>query len=98
VPLGVVRDRQANADEQERISNPNTRTPRTLGSPAERAEALALKLAQTFEEPTRLLERNPGMKRQITEGASREDKVYQRLKQREGVGDLRNRRNRAKSP
>src|SRR5260221_4954504 len=34
----------------------------------QRAEALALKLARTYEELTRLLERNPGAKRQITEG------------------------------
>jgi hypothetical protein len=33
-----------------------------------RAEALALKLAQTYEELSRLLERNPGVKRQMTEG------------------------------
>jgi hypothetical protein len=32
----------------------------------QRAEALALKLAQTYEELTRLLERNTAMKRQIT--------------------------------
>ena len=29
-------------------------------TPEQRAEALALKLAQTYEELTRLLERNPG--------------------------------------
>jgi hypothetical protein len=57
---------QANADEQERVK--------------QRAEALALKLAQTYEELTRLLERNPGMKREITEGSTKEDKVYQKLK------------------
>jgi hypothetical protein len=34
----------------------------------ERAEALAIKLAQTYEELRRLLERNPAMKRQMTEG------------------------------
>jgi len=54
----------------------------------QRAEALALKLAQTYEELTRLLERNPGMKRQITEGEAREDKVYQRLKQRLKMADM----------
>jgi hypothetical protein len=48
----------------------------------QRAEALALKLAQTYEELTRLLEQNPGVKRQITEGEAKEDKVYQKLKQR----------------
>jgi hypothetical protein len=52
------------------------------------AAALALKLAQTYEELTRLLERNPGMKRQITEGESREDKVYQKLKQRLKMAEM----------
>src|ERR1044071_8649519 len=52
------------------------------------AAALALKLAQTYEELTRLLERNPGMKRQITEGETREDKVYQKLKQRLKMADM----------
>jgi hypothetical protein len=51
-------------------------------TPEQQAEVLALKLAQTYEELTRLLERNPGVKRQITEGEAREDKVYQKLKQR----------------
>src|ERR1051326_7558001 len=54
----------------------------------ERAEALAVKLAQTYEELTRLLERNPGVKRQITEGATKEDKVYQKLKQRLKLADM----------
>jgi len=54
----------------------------------QRAEALALKLAQTYEELTRLLERNPGMKRQMTEGEAREDKVYQKLKQRLKIADM----------
>ena len=54
----------------------------------ERAEALALKLAQTYEELTRLLERNPGVKRQMTEGPSKEDKVYQKLKQRLKLADM----------
>jgi hypothetical protein len=54
----------------------------------QRAEALALKLAQTYEELTRLLERNPGMKRQVTEGESREDKVYQKLKQRLKMAEM----------
>jgi hypothetical protein len=61
-------------DEQERVK--------------QRAEALALKLAQTYEELSRLLERNPGMKRQMTEGAAREDKVYQKLKQRLKLADM----------
>ncbi len=54
----------------------------------ERASALALKLAQTYEELTRLLERNPRVKRQITEGTTREDKVYQKLKQRLKLADM----------
>ncbi|HEY2171983.1 MAG TPA: hypothetical protein VGJ30_20335 [Candidatus Angelobacter sp.] len=54
----------------------------------DRAQALALKLARTYEELTRLLERNPAMKRQITEGESREDKVYQKLKQRLKMADM----------
>jgi hypothetical protein len=53
-----------------------------------RAQALAIKLAQTYEELTRLLERNPGMKRQITEDDSKEDKVYQKLKQRLKMADM----------
>jgi hypothetical protein len=54
----------------------------------QRAKSLALKLAQTYEELTRLLERNPGMKRQITEGEAKEDKVYQKLKQRLKLADM----------
>jgi len=54
----------------------------------QQAEALALKLAQTYEELTRLLERNPGMKRQITEGATKEDKVYQKLQHRLKMADM----------
>ncbi|HEV7672976.1 MAG TPA: hypothetical protein VGQ12_00455 [Candidatus Angelobacter sp.] len=54
----------------------------------DRAEALAHKLAQTYEELTRLLERNPGVKRQITEGEAKEDKVYQELKQRLKLADM----------
>jgi hypothetical protein len=54
----------------------------------ERAKALALKLARTYEELTRLLERNPAMKRQITEGSTQEDKVYQKLKQRLKMADM----------
>jgi hypothetical protein len=51
-------------------------------------QALAHKLAQTYEELSRLLERNPGMKRQMTEGDAREDKIYQRLKQRLKMADM----------
>src|SRR6478672_5293727 len=54
----------------------------------DRVQALAVKLAQTYEELSRLLERNPGMKRQMTEGATKEDKIYQRLKQRLKMADM----------
>ena len=54
----------------------------------QRAEALALQLARTYEELTRLLERNPGVKRQMTEGEAKEDKVYQKLKQRLKLADM----------
>ena len=54
----------------------------------QRAKALALKLARTYEELTRLLERNPEFKRQITEGEAKEDKVYQKLKQRLKMADM----------
>ena len=74
LPLSHDKPGQANADEQERVR--------------QRAEALALKLAQTYEELTRLLERNPGMKRQITEGTGNPDKVYQKLKQRLKLADM----------
>ena len=57
-------------------------------TPQQQANALAHKLAQTYEELTRLLERNPAMKRQITEGKAREDKVYQKLKQRLKMADM----------
>jgi hypothetical protein len=54
----------------------------------QRAEVLALKLAKTYEELTQLLEKNPGFKRQITEGEAKEDKVYQKLKQRLKLADM----------
>ncbi|HXA83575.1 MAG TPA: hypothetical protein VNZ47_00770 [Candidatus Dormibacteraeota bacterium] len=54
----------------------------------QRANALALKLARTYEELSRLLERNPAMKRQITDGQAKEDKVYQKLKQRLKMADM----------
>jgi hypothetical protein len=54
----------------------------------QRAEALAHKLAQTYEELSRLLERNPGMKRQMTEGEGKQDKVYQKLKHRLKLADM----------
>jgi hypothetical protein len=74
VPLVHGKMEQVNADEQEQVKK--------------QAEGLALKLAKTYEELTRLLERNPGVKRQITEGAAKEDKVYQKLKQRLKLADM----------
>jgi hypothetical protein len=62
------------ADEQEQVKK--------------QADALAVKLARTYEELTRLLERNPAYKRQITEGTTKEDKVYQKLKQRLKMADM----------
>jgi hypothetical protein len=67
-------DQQRELEQQEQVND--------------RAQALAIKLAQTYEELTRLLERNPGMKRQITEGEAKEDKVYQKLKQRLKMADM----------
>src|SRR6202140_5233252 len=54
----------------------------------QRAQDLAVKLAHTYEELTRLLERNPGVKRQMTEGEGKEEKVYQKLKQRLKMADM----------
>ncbi|HEX3104098.1 MAG TPA: hypothetical protein VHQ22_06580 [Terriglobales bacterium] len=54
----------------------------------DQAQVLALKLAQTYEELTRLLERNPGVKRQMAEGTASPDKVYQKLKQRLKLADM----------
>src|SRR4051794_28503816 len=54
----------------------------------QQASALAIKLARTYEELTRLLERNPAMKRGITEGTTKEDRVYQKLKQRLKMADM----------
>src|SRR5438270_4990628 len=54
----------------------------------QRAEALALKLARTYEELTRLLERNPVMKQEMAEGSGKEDKVYQKLKKRLKMADM----------
>ncbi len=62
------------ADEQEQVKK--------------QADALAVKLARTYEELTRLLERNPAMKRDITQGTTKEDKVYQKLKQRLKMADM----------
>ncbi|HET8890208.1 MAG TPA: hypothetical protein VFQ41_15005 [Candidatus Angelobacter sp.] len=74
LPVSHGKPGQANADEQELVK--------------QRAEALAVKLAQTYEELTRLLERNPGVKRQMTEGTANPDKVYQKLKQRLKLADM----------
>src|ERR1041385_8010555 len=63
-------------------------TERRKLTPEQQAEVLALKLAQTYEELTRLLERNPGVKRKITEGETKEDRVYQKLKQRLKLADM----------
>jgi hypothetical protein len=71
---GTEDTEKANADEQARVQ--------------QRAEVLALNLARTYEELTRLLERNPGMKRQFTEGTTKEDRVYQKLKQRLKMADM----------
>lgn len=77
-------------------THPNEPKAGSLGTPdakegegvQQRVQALAVNLARTYEELTRLLERNPGMKRQITEGETREDKVYQKLKQRLKMADM----------
>jgi hypothetical protein len=74
LPLSHGNPGQVNADEQEQVKT--------------RAEELAVKLAHTYEELTRLLERNPAVKRQITEGEAREGKVYQKLKQRLKMADM----------
>ena len=82
--------------EDTETTHPNEPKPGSLGTlgterrmlPEQQAEVLALKLAQTYEELTRLLERNPGVKQQITEGTAREDKVYQKLKQRLKMADM----------
>ena len=63
-------------------------TERDKTTTQDRAQALAIKLAQTYEELTRLLERNPAMKRQMAQGEAREDKVYQKLKQRLKMADM----------
>jgi hypothetical protein len=54
----------------------------------QQVHGLAHKLAKTYEELSRLLERNPAMKRQMTEGDAREEKIYQRLKQRLKMADM----------
>jgi hypothetical protein len=74
LPLSHGKPGLVNAHQQEQVKT--------------RAEELAVRLAQTYEELSRLLERNPGMKRQMTEGDAREDKIYQRLKQRLKMADM----------
>ncbi|MGC2698119.1 MAG: hypothetical protein WA738_20210 [Candidatus Angelobacter sp.] len=101
MPCGTVNGKptdRENQEHQQRETTPSSqeqahrgpREPEEHGQEGirDRAEALALKLARTYEELTRLLERNPGVKRQITEGEAREDKVYQKLKQRLKLADM----------
>jgi hypothetical protein len=83
-------------DHQQRETTPPSQNPAREGARQleqqehvqQRAESLALKLAQTYEELSRLLERNPGMKRQMTEGTANPDRVYQKLKQRLKLADM----------
>jgi hypothetical protein len=77
----VSQDQNQNQDQQQEQRQ-------NLLTPEQQANALAVKLARTYEELTRLLERNPAMKRQMTEGATKEDKVYQKLKQRLKMADM----------
>jgi hypothetical protein len=100
MPCGIVNGKQLTDKENQEYQQQETtppsqeqarRGPRGLEQQEEvqqRAKALALKLAQTYEELTRLLERNPGVKRQITEGPAKENKVYQKLKQRLKLADM----------
>jgi len=82
---GTVNHKPLTTDEQEHHQQQEVEQQHEV---QQRAAALALKLAQTYEELTRLLERNPGMKRQMTEGDAREDKVYQKLKQRLKMAEM----------
>ncbi|HEY2233259.1 MAG TPA: hypothetical protein VGK01_07250 [Candidatus Angelobacter sp.] len=77
----VSQDQDQNQDQQQEQRQ-------NLLTPEQQADALALQLARTYEELTRLLERNPAMKREITQGTSKEDKVYQKLKQRLKMADM----------
>jgi hypothetical protein len=77
----VSQDQNQNQDQQQEQRQ-------NLLTPEQQADALAVKLARTYEELTRLLERNPAMKREITQGTSKEDKVYQKLKQRLKMADM----------
>jgi hypothetical protein len=100
MPCGTVNRKpltdKENQEHQQQENIPRSQNPAGWG-PQEleqqeqvktQAEALALKLAQTYEELSRLLERNPGVKRQMTEGDAREDRVYQKLKQRLKMADM----------
>ena len=71
---------QHSAISQDQSQDQKQEQRQNLLTPEQQAEALALQLARTYEELTRLLERNPGMKREITQGSTKEDKVYQKLK------------------
>jgi hypothetical protein len=77
----VSQDQNQNQDQQQEQRQ-------NLLTPEQQANALAVKLARTYEELTRLLERNPAMKREITQGTSKEDKIYQKLKQRLKMADM----------
>ncbi|MFL6313755.1 MAG: hypothetical protein ACJ71W_16785 [Terriglobales bacterium] len=77
----VSQDQNQNQDQQQEQRQ-------NLLTPEQQAHTLAVKLARTYEELTRLLERNPVMKRQVTEGVTKEDKVYQKLKQRLKMADM----------
>ncbi|MCU1256787.1 MAG: hypothetical protein JWM83_3086 [Candidatus Angelobacter sp.] len=85
MPCGIVTGKPLTDEENEEYQQQQLEQQEQV---RDRAEALALKLAQTYEELTRLLERNPGVKRQITEGPVKEDKVYQKLKQRLKLADM----------
>ena len=85
MPCGTVNGKPLTTNEQEDHQRQELEQQEGI---QDRAKALALKLARTYEELTRLLERNPAMKRQITEGETKEDKVYQKLKQRLKMADM----------
>jgi hypothetical protein len=74
--------------EQRQQQKQKQKQKQNLLTPEQQAQALAVKLARTYEELTRLLERNPAMKREITQGTTKEDKVYQKLKQRLKMADM----------
>ncbi|HEV7519656.1 MAG TPA: hypothetical protein VGP89_01060, partial [Candidatus Angelobacter sp.] len=100
MPCGIVNGKPSTDKENQEYQqqettpqgqNPARREPRQFEQQEEvkeRAVTLAHKLARTYEELTRLLGQNPAMKRQITEGEAKEDKVYQKLKQRLNLADM----------